>query len=55
VNNQYRWHIVLKNMKNRDPGGSRLRAALHDIITGNERKLPHGVRLAIDVDPVGLM
>ena len=55
VNNQYRWHIVLKNMKNRDPGGSRLRAVLHGIITENERTLPHGVRLAIDVDPVGLM
>jgi len=53
IKKNYRWHVILKSPKDRDPGGLVLRHALQGALreTGADRN----VRLIIDMDPVGLM
>jgi primosomal protein N' (replication factor Y) len=55
INNQFRWHIVMKNMKTSDPGGAHLRQALRKAAGVFEQQRKRSVRLIVDVDPVGLM
>jgi primosomal protein N' (replication factor Y) len=55
INNQFRWHIVMKNMKRTDPGGAHLRQALRKALGVFEQQRKRSVKLVIDVDPVGLM
>ncbi len=54
----YRWHIILKALKETDPGGHRLRKTLHDAVH-SYRTSPHGkgrsVVLTVDIDPVSMM
>lgn len=54
----FRWHIVIKNLKNLDPAGRHLHAALAQLLEsyrlsalGRSRR----VKLIVDVDPVGMM
>jgi primosomal protein N' (replication factor Y) len=55
INNQYRWHILLKSPKTVDPSGALLRATLRKALAAYGRFSNRSVRLTIDVDPVGLM
>jgi len=55
IKNQYRWHIIIKNLKTVDPSGLHLRQALRKTLTVFEARRPKAVRVIIDVDPVGLM
>ena len=55
INNQHRWHIIIKNMKTQDPSGSHLRRALHKVLLSFDARRKRNVRLIIDVDPVGMM
>ncbi len=55
INNQFRWHIIIKNFKDKDPGGLAVRTLLHDARAQFDRRRHRDVRLIIDVDPAGLM
>jgi primosomal protein N' (replication factor Y) len=55
INNQYRWHIIIKSPKTSDPSGAHLRTALRKAVIEYEQSAKSSVRLTIDVDPVGLM
>jgi primosomal protein N' (replication factor Y) len=55
INNQYRWHIIIKSPKATDPSGTHLRTALRKALAGYAQSAKSSVRLTIDVDPVGLM
>ena len=55
INNQYRWHILLKSPKTADPSGGLLRSTLRKALAAYGRFANRSVRLTIDVDPVGLM
>ena len=55
VRNQYRWHIILKNAKSKDPGGAHLRDAVRRARAAFESAGGTDVRLIVDVDPAGLM
>jgi primosomal protein N' (replication factor Y) len=54
IKTHYRWHLLLKIRKNLDPSGHQTRQV---VLRAREAmgNLPHGVRLALDVDPAGLM
>jgi primosomal protein N' (replication factor Y) len=54
INNQYRWHIIIKNLKTKDPSGSELRFALRKAMASYGKK-QSSVKVIVDVDPVGLM
>jgi primosomal protein N' (replication factor Y) (superfamily II helicase) len=55
---QYRWHIVLKCDKEKDPSGRLAHGELRKVIE-DYRKSPLGtvrsVRMIVDMDPVGMM
>jgi primosomal protein N' (replication factor Y) (superfamily II helicase) len=55
INKQYRWHIIIKNLKRLDPSGALLRHSLHATIASFTPGRRKDVRLIVDVDPVGLM
>lgn len=55
ISNQYRWHIIVKNSRATDPAGLHLRIALHRALNEFAPARKNSVRLAIDVDPAGLM
>lgn len=54
----FRWHIVIKGMKSKDPSGHKLHEALRQTLA-EYGKTVHGtnrsVRVTIDVDPQGMM
>jgi primosomal protein N' (replication factor Y) len=52
IKNQYRWHIIVKSPKAKDPAGAELRAAIRRTLGGRKAS---SVRLTIDIDPAGLM
>ena len=55
IKKNYRWHVMVKSPKDRDPGGVTLRHALATAYKSGESHRQRDVRLIIDVDPVGLM
>ncbi len=55
INKQYRWHIIIKNLKHLDPSGSLLRHSLHATLASFKPTRRKDTRLIVDVDPVGLM
>jgi primosomal protein N' (replication factor Y) len=55
INNQYRWHILIKDRKASDPSGAQLRHALRRTVRSFQEKATRNVRLIVDVDPVGLL
>jgi primosomal protein N' (replication factor Y) len=54
INNQYRWHIIIKNSKTHDPAGAKLRVLLRNALAVLNQPRS-SVRTIIDVDPVGLL
>ncbi|MFQ5824012.1 MAG: primosomal protein N' [bacterium] len=56
IQNQYRWQIILKGDKKRDPSGKSMRQAIREaeVLYKNVYK-GRGVKIAIDVDPVSLI
>ena len=55
INNQFRWHLIIKIQKSVDPAGSHLRSVLRAAFGIFEKERSRSVRVIIDVDPVGLM
>ena len=58
IKNLYRKHIVIKNFKSTDPGGTKMRAALLSARQQYEASplgKNRGVKMLIDVDPQGMM
>ncbi len=56
IQNKYRWHILIKESKRRDPAGKVIRQAVRDA----EKKFraefqTRGIQLSVDVDPVSLL
>jgi len=54
IKNQYRWHIIIKNLKSKDPGGTELRYAIRKAIASTRSKQA-SVKRIVDIDPVGLL
>ena len=54
VKGDYRWHIIVKSIKEIDQSGWLARKALREAMRSLERKY-RDVKLIVDVDPVGLM
>ncbi len=55
VRSQYRWHVLAKNPKTVDPGGSTLRTTLRGSLESFQAMRRTGVQVTIDVDPAGLL
>ncbi len=58
IKNQYRWHIILKNLKDIDSSGHRMRNVLDDArrhYLSSSLGASHAVSFTIDVDPVGML
>ena len=55
IKREYRWHIVIKDPKDRDPGGHHARLVVHQARSLFDTAKLKGVKLVIDADPVGLM
>lgn len=54
VKNYYRWHIIIKSPKAKDPAAVELRYGLRRALA-DAGKAPSSVRMIVDIDPVGLM
>ncbi len=54
IKGEYRWHIIVKSIKEVDQSGSLARRALREAVRSLEPKY-RDVKLIVDVDPVGLM
>lgn len=58
IKKNYRWHILIKDMKSYDPSGKHLHSILSKVLTNflkNENFKSKNIKLIIDVDPVGIM
>lgn len=55
INKQYRWHIIIKSPKAKDPSGGALRSTLRSVLEMYEQRASRSVNLVVDIDPVGLM
>lgn len=55
IKGDYRWHIIIKNPKSTDPAGVLLRRDLQRALTAYEARPEPGVRVIVDVDPVGML
>ncbi len=58
INKQFRWHIVIKDIKSKNPSGSILHHRLKDVIA-KYYSSPLGknksINCVVDIDPVGMM
>jgi len=55
LNNQYRWHIILKGKRDRDPNGSHVRSLLRNALAPAATGARTQVRVLVDVDPAGML
>jgi primosomal protein N' (replication factor Y) len=55
IKTHYRWHILLKSLKDEDPSGGILRQALQTALGRMEGGSRRDVRLIVDMDPAGVM
>lgn len=55
INNQFRWHLIVKMPKEADPSGTHGRSVLRNAMTIFAEGRKRSVKVIIDVDPVGLM
>lgn len=58
LNKQYRWHILIKDLKSNDPSGKILREVLSSVMQKFQQsdfKKSKDVKIIVDVDPVGMM
>ncbi len=54
VKNYYRWHIIIKSPRAKDPAAVELRYGIRRAMADAGRN-PSSIRLIVDIDPVGLM
>ncbi|MBI5475311.1 MAG: primosomal protein N' [Ignavibacteriales bacterium] len=54
---EFRWHLVLKNVRTKDPAGRKAHETLRQTFRTfrNSNKFSRTVKIYIDVDPVGMM
>lgn len=58
VRNVFRWHIVVKDSKERDPSGKRLHRSIRETMEAyraDRLGKSRSVKVIIDIDPVGMM
>ena len=55
IDRKYRWHLILKCMKEEDPSGASVRESLHAAMRATVTQRAADVQMIIDVDPAGLM
>jgi primosomal protein N' (replication factor Y) len=55
INEQYRWHIIIKSLRSQDPSGSALRHHVRNSLAQSARGRRRSVRVIVDVDPVGML
>jgi primosomal protein N' (replication factor Y) len=55
INRNYRSHVLVKSLKERDPAGQELRHTLRSALAATAHRRKRDVRLIIDMDPVGLL
>jgi primosomal protein N' (replication factor Y) len=55
IQNQYRWHLLVKAPRDEDPVGARSRDAVRRALRDVAGDLPRAVRWTVDVDPVGML
>lgn len=56
IKGEYRFHLLIKSLKNEDPGGKFLRNALLETLSiYNQKNKYRSVKLIIDIDPYSLM
>jgi primosomal protein N' len=56
IQNQFRWHVIIKALRPTDPGGSAARAAVvHAVQQVSHSAQQRGVRILVDVDPQGIL
>ncbi|MEW6510796.1 MAG: primosomal protein N' [Bacteroidota bacterium] len=55
LRNRYRWHVMVKSPKEKDPAGATMRHALQAAAATMAKDGRKDVRLIIDVDPMGTM
>jgi primosomal protein N' (replication factor Y) (superfamily II helicase) len=56
IKNNYRWHLVLKSDKARDPNGMRMKSAIMQALRQTEQHYKRGnVKIIVDIDPQGTM
>lgn len=56
IQNKYRWHILIKGSKRRDPSGKAIRQAVRDAEKKfREEFKTRGIQVEVDVDPVSLL
>jgi primosomal protein N' (replication factor Y) len=58
LNNYYRWHILIKDLKSKDPSGKILRDILASTVKNYNSSTmgkSRAVKVIIDIDPVGMM
>jgi primosomal protein N' len=53
IQNQFRWHLILKAPRGEDPVGARSRDAARQAL--RDAAIPRSVRCTVDVDPVGML
>ena len=55
IDKKYRWHLILKCLKEEDPSGNAVREVIHRAMEKTAPRRKAEVQLIIDVDPAGLM
>lgn len=55
LNNLYRYHLLLKSSKEKDPSGKYLIKILNAVSEYSEKNIPSQVRLSIDMDAISLL
>ena len=55
IDKKYRWHLILKCLKEEDPSGNAVREVIHRAMDKTAPRRKAEVQLIVDVDPAGLM
>jgi primosomal protein N' (replication factor Y) len=55
INEQYRWHIIIKSKRASDPSGAIMRTRVRNAISRLFTNRQSSIRVIVDVDPVGIM
>jgi primosomal protein N' (replication factor Y) len=55
VNDQYRWHLIIKAPRSHDPAGHHVRTSVRKALEMFNSQKNTSVRVTVDVDPVGLL
>ena len=55
IKNSYRWQIIVKALKTKDPGGALVRSAVTRVVQQSSSSNRNDVKIFVDVDPQGIM